>query len=165
MVRSPSSEYHSPKTRILLISPPPVNTYQRSAELVSRDPPRECDREFEFTKLYAEAVVKTAQEEGVAVADIWAAVWEAAGKEERALSEYLIDGLHLNAKGYKVWNISTYVKFSTDHPFVFSSPTTPSTNPLSSRTPKSTTTTSAMLSHGMLSSSLFFPNDPAADCC
>lgn len=102
MVRSPSSEYYSPKTRILLISPPPVNTYQRRAELASRDPPRECDREFEFTQLYAEAVVKTGQEEGVAVADIWTVVWEAAGKDERALSTYLLDGLHLSAKGYEV---------------------------------------------------------------
>lgn len=102
MVRSPSSEYYSPKTRIMLISPPPVNTYQRGAELASRDPPRSCDREFGVTKLYAEAVVNTAQEEGAAVADVWTAVWEAAGKDERALSGYLLDGLHLNAKGYEV---------------------------------------------------------------
>ncbi|KAF9650917.1 GDSL Lipase/Acylhydrolase [Thelephora ganbajun] len=102
MVKSPSSEYYSPKTRILLISPPPVNTYQRSAELVSRDPPRNCDREFGFTKLYAEAVVKTAQEEGAAVVDVWTVLWEAAGKDERALSAYLLDGLHLNAKGYEL---------------------------------------------------------------
>lgn len=102
MVRSPASEYHSPKTRILLVSPPPVNTYQRGADLASRNPPRKCDRVFEFTKLYAEAVVKVAREEGVAVADIWFVVWEAAGKDERALREYLLDGLHLNAKGYKL---------------------------------------------------------------
>lgn len=102
MVRSPSSEYYSPKTRILLISNPPVNTYQRGADLASRDPPVECDREFELTKLYAEAVIKTAKEEGVASADVWTVVWEAAGKDERALSAYLVDGLHLNAEGYRV---------------------------------------------------------------
>ena len=102
MVRSPASEYHSPKTRILLISPPPVNTYQRGADLASRNSPRKCDREFEFTKLYAEAVVKVAQEEGVAAADVWSAVWEAVGNDEQALREYLLDGLHLNAKGYEV---------------------------------------------------------------
>ena len=103
MVRSPSSEYYSPKTRILLISPPPVNTHQRGAELGSRDPPRACDREFNFTKLYAEAVINTAQEEGVAAADVWTVLWEAAGKDERALSAYLLDGVHLNSKGYEVW--------------------------------------------------------------
>jgi len=102
MVRSPSSEYYSPETRIVLISNPPVNTYQRGAELASRDPPKECDREFEFTKLYAEAVVTTAKEERVAVADVWTVLWEAAGKDERALSAYLSDGLHLNAKGYEL---------------------------------------------------------------
>lgn len=102
MVRSPASEYYSPKTRILLISPPPVNTHQRGAELASRDPPRKCDRDFELTKLYAEAVVKTAREEGVTVTDVWSVVWEAAGKDEQALSAYLLDGLHLNAKGYEV---------------------------------------------------------------
>jgi len=48
-------------------------------------------------------VVKTAQEEGVAVADVWTVIWEAAGKDERALSAYLLDGVHLNAKGYEVF--------------------------------------------------------------
>ena len=102
MVRSPSSEYYSPKTCVLLISHPPVNTYQRGADLASRDPPRNCDRDFGITKLYAEAVVKTGQEEGVPVTDVWTVIWEAAGKEERALSAYLSDGLHLNEKGYEV---------------------------------------------------------------
>ena len=103
MVRSPSSEYYSQETRILLISNPPVNTHQRGADLASRDPPRECDRDFELTKLYAEAVIQTAKEEGVAVADVWTVLWEAAGKDERALSGWLLDGLHLNAKGYEVF--------------------------------------------------------------
>ena len=102
MVRSPTSEYYSPKTRILLISPPPVNTHQRRVELASRSPPRECDRDFEFTRLYAQTVVNTAEEERVAVADIWTVLWKAAGKSEQALSAYLLDGLHLNAKGYEV---------------------------------------------------------------
>ena len=95
-------------------------------DLASRNPPRECDRDFEFTKLYARAVVKIAQEEGVAVADIWTVIWEAAGREEQALSAYLLDGLHLNEKGYEVWGISICVKVSIDHLFLLSSPTTPS---------------------------------------
>lgn len=70
--------------------------------MASRNPPRKCDRDFELSKLYAEGVVKVAQEEGVAIADIWSVVWEAAGKDEQALREYLLDGLHLNAKGYEV---------------------------------------------------------------
>lgn len=156
MIKSPSSEYYSPETRILLISNPPVNTYQRGEELASRDPPRKCDREFELTKLYAEAVINTAKEEGVAVADVWTVLWEAAGKDERALSAYLSDGLHLNAKGYEVRDISMCVNVSDDHVLGLSSPTTPSTNPSNSRTPTFTTRTSNTSSHGMLSFSLFY---------
>jgi lysophospholipase L1-like esterase len=102
LVRSPESEYYSPDTRILLINPPPVNTYQRGDFLASaniRD--KERDREFEVTRLYAEAVIELAREEGVPVTDVWTLLWEAAGKDERALGEYLLDGVHLNAKGYK----------------------------------------------------------------
>ena len=102
MVKLPSSEWYSPETRILLISNPPVNTYQRGADLASRDSPRNLDREFELTKKYAMAVVETAGEEGVAIADVWTVVWKAAGEDERALSKYLSDGLHLNAEGYAV---------------------------------------------------------------
>lgn len=156
-VRSPLSEYYSPETRILLISNPPVNTYQRGADLASRDPPRECDREFGVTKLYAEAVVKTAKEEDVAFADVWTALWEAAGEDERALSEYLSDGLHLTAKGYEVLDISMCVNVSIDHAFALSSPTTLSMKPLSTGTPKFTTRTCNMSSHGMSSSSLVSP--------
>ena len=64
--------------------------------------PWECRREFWFTKQYAEAVVETALEEEVAVADVWTAIWEAAGKDDRALNAYLLDGVQLNAKGYEV---------------------------------------------------------------
>jgi hypothetical protein len=159
MVRSPSSEYYSPKTRFLLITPPPVNTYQRGAELGSRTPPRKCDRDFELTKLYAEAVIKLAEEEEVAVADVWTVVWEAAGKDERALSAYLLDGLHLNADGYEVRGISICTRVSIDYLFVLSSPTTPSTNPLNSRTPKFTTRTSDTSSRGMS------PSSPFSSCC
>jgi len=101
MVRSPSSDYYSPKTRILLVSPPPVNTHQRRTELASRTPPRACDREFSITQQYAEAVVRTAEEEGVAIADVWTTIWRAAGQNERALNGYLLDGVHLNARGYE----------------------------------------------------------------
>ncbi|KAJ8699788.1 isoamyl acetate-hydrolyzing esterase [Pleurotus ostreatus] len=38
MITSPSSGYYSPDTKIILITPPPVNTIQRSADLSSRNP-------------------------------------------------------------------------------------------------------------------------------
>ncbi|KAI0029870.1 SGNH hydrolase [Vararia minispora EC-137] len=89
-------------TRVLLLSPPPVNTHQRAADLASRTPPKELDRLFDVTKSYAEAVKVVATEENVPIADVWTAVWDAAGRDEAALSAFLYDGLHLNEAGYKV---------------------------------------------------------------
>lgn len=102
MVRSKSSAYYSPSTSIILILPPPVNTYQRNADLASRAPPRKPDRKFEITKLYAEAVLEVGAEEGVPTVDAYSRLWEAAGQDEKALSSYLLDGLHLNEAGYQV---------------------------------------------------------------
>lgn len=102
MVQSPSSPYYSPDTKIILISAPPVNTQQRGADLASRDPPKDLDRHFEKTRTYAEEVVRLGKKEGLPVVDAWTKLWEAAGKEESALKEYLYDGLHVNEAGYKV---------------------------------------------------------------
>lgn len=103
LVQSPQSPYYSPETRIILISPPPVNTYQRRADLESREVPRSLDRAFETTKKYAEAVREVAMQKHVACTDVWSALWQAAGKNEQSLSKFLEDGLHLNHEGYRVW--------------------------------------------------------------
>lgn len=100
MIKSPSSEHYSPETQILLITPPPVNTYQRGADLASRVPPLALDREFDITKAYADAVKDVGQSEGVLVLDVWTAIFEAAGRDEKQLENFLEDGLHLNAAGY-----------------------------------------------------------------
>ena len=89
-------------TRIILITPPPVNTFQRRADLESRQPPLTLDREFEITKAYAEGVREVARSKNVALVDVWSALWEAANKDERLLTRFLRDGLHLNEEGYKV---------------------------------------------------------------
>jgi lysophospholipase L1-like esterase len=102
MVTSSTSPYHSPFTRIILITPPPVNTYQREAELQAKDPPKLLDRTFETTRKYAEAVVDVGKGERIPVVDIWNALYDAAGRDERALSRFLWDGLHLNAAGYEI---------------------------------------------------------------
>jgi isoamyl acetate esterase len=102
MIKSPTSPYYSPTTRIILITPPPVNTFQRRADLESRQPPLTLDRDFEVTKAYAESVRKVAQSEDVALVDVWSALWEAGGKDEISLTKFLNDGLHLNAEGYRV---------------------------------------------------------------
>lgn len=102
IVHSPSSRYHKPNTRIILISPPPINTYQRRADLESRSPPQLLDRDFETTRKYAEAVRRVAQEKRVGFTDVWTVLWEAAGKDEASLSKFLYDGLHLNREGYQL---------------------------------------------------------------
>jgi isoamyl acetate esterase len=99
---SPESDKYSPHTRIILITPPPVNTVKRAKDLEARTPPVALDRNFDVTKQYAEAVVGLAQKRGLAYVDVWTAVWEAAGQVEEQLSQYLPDGLHLNGNGYGV---------------------------------------------------------------
>jgi isoamyl acetate esterase len=102
MIQSPESRFYSPSTRVVLISPPPVNTLQRGADLGSRDPPLALDRDFETTKSYADAVRRVADGKQVGFVDVWTGVWHAAGEKEEALDGYLTDGLHLNEEGYKV---------------------------------------------------------------
>ncbi|KAA1471292.1 SGNH hydrolase [Dentipellis sp. KUC8613] len=101
-VKSPASPFYSPVTKIILIAPPPVNTIQRGADLASREPARDLDRDFETTRQYAKEVLEVGAREGVPVVDIWTALWEAAGKEERGLERFLYDGLHLNEEGYRI---------------------------------------------------------------
>ncbi|KAI9570428.1 SGNH hydrolase-type esterase domain-containing protein [Boletus coccyginus] len=91
MVKCPTSAYYSPDTRIILITPPPVNTYQWTVA-----------RGFAQTKSYAEAAKEVGVQVGVPVADVWTEIWEAAGRDERALEQFLYDGLHLNAAGYEI---------------------------------------------------------------
>lgn len=108
MIKSPRSPYHSPNTRIILITPPPVNTFQRRADLESRQPPQELDRDFDVTKTYAEGVREVARSECVALVDAWSALWEAAYQDEKMLRNFLKDGLHLNFEGYKVSSSNKY---------------------------------------------------------
>ncbi|KAG0705027.1 SGNH hydrolase-type esterase domain-containing protein [Suillus ampliporus] len=94
MVKSPTSAYYSPETRIILITPPPVNTKQWN----SPDHPRV----FETTRLYAEAVKEVGEKENVPVADIWTPIFDGAGRSEEGCEKYLNDGLHLNSDGYNI---------------------------------------------------------------
>lgn len=91
MVKSPTSAYYSPETRIILTTPPPVNTKQWGS-----------DRVFETTRSYAEAVKEVGEKENVPVADIWTPMFDGAGRSEEGCARYLYDGLHLNSDGYNV---------------------------------------------------------------
>ncbi|EIN07808.1 SGNH hydrolase [Punctularia strigosozonata HHB-11173 SS5] len=102
MVKDPESEYYSPDTHVLFITPPPVNTHQRFADLSTRGPAKELDRSFEQTKTYAKAVKEVGYSLQAPVVDVWTELWNAAGQKEEALSAYLTDGLHLNGAGYDI---------------------------------------------------------------
>ncbi|KAI0702340.1 SGNH hydrolase-type esterase domain-containing protein [Cytidiella melzeri] len=103
MVKSPSSEWYSPETRIILLTPPPVNTYQWAQFLRTCDEPRETsDRTVERTKTYADAAIEVGKKEGVPALNLFGLFWDAAGGEEKNLDKFLSDGLHLTAEGYKL---------------------------------------------------------------
>jgi len=46
--------------------------------------------------------VDVGRQENLPVVDVWNAVYDAAGRNERALDRFLEDGLHLNAAGYDI---------------------------------------------------------------
>ncbi|KAF9452289.1 SGNH hydrolase [Macrolepiota fuliginosa MF-IS2] len=119
MVKSPDSEYYSPWTRVILLTPPPVNTHQRLADLQSRNPPLALDRLFDTTKLYAQVVQEIGEQEGVAVVDVWTLLWDASGRDEASLNQYLIDGLHLNGVGYEVVYNQLMETIRARHPEVY----------------------------------------------
>ena len=102
LVTSSSSPYYAPHTRLLLITPPPLNSHQWRVALRQGDAERELDRTFETTAKYAQRVRDVGKEVGVPVVDVWTRIWDAAGHVEEQLSEYSYDGLHLNERGYAV---------------------------------------------------------------
>lgn len=106
MFTSPASEYHSPETKIILLTPPPVNTHQRGADLASRDPPLKLDRAPGVAAQYADAVRDVAKKVNVPVVDVYTLLWEGCGKDEKSLTKYLTDGLHVNEEAYGVSTLS-----------------------------------------------------------
>ncbi|KIL68579.1 hypothetical protein M378DRAFT_158397 [Amanita muscaria Koide BX008] len=117
IVRAAASGHTLP-TRIILMTPPPVLASHRAALLAARDPPIALDRDFLVTKQYAEAVLAVAAIENVAVADIWSAVFKAAGEEEKNLDKFLVDGLHPNKAGYQVVYETLIVTIKEQYPDV-----------------------------------------------
>ncbi|CCM03909.1 uncharacterized protein FIBRA_06060 [Fibroporia radiculosa] len=99
-VTDSASAHYSPVTRILLLTPPPVNTHQWAAHRAEQN--QTLDRNFEKTRTYAQAVRDVGKQVGVPVVDLWTALWDACGHVEEQLSEYLSDGLHLTDRGYAI---------------------------------------------------------------
>lgn len=101
LVRDPHSPYYSPNTKFLLLTPPPVDAATRNNDLVTRNPPRVPDRDYERTRLFAVAVQEVAVEASVPSVDCWGSIVEAAARDG-GLDKYLHDGLHLSPDGYAV---------------------------------------------------------------
>ncbi|CCO26288.1 Isoamyl acetate-hydrolyzing esterase 1 homolog [Rhizoctonia solani AG-1 IB] len=102
MPTSPSSPWYSPRTRVILVTAPPVNATQRGGELASRNPPLAPDRTHETTKSYAQAVIDAGDKLGVPVVDLWTALWKEAGETEQGLESLLPDGIHCNERSYSI---------------------------------------------------------------
>jgi hypothetical protein len=86
MVTDPASPYHSPDTRLVLITPPPIVPASWRAHCInmwrqngSQGPEPLEDRDPKVTKQYAEACIEVAKAEGVEVVDAWTSIVEAAG--------------------------------------------------------------------------------------
>jgi len=101
MVRAPGSPWYAPHTKIVLITPPPVNILQWSTR-PGVEPGTPNDREFALTGKYAGAVRDVGKNEGEVVCDVFTTLWKAAGEKEEDLAKFMTDGLHLNADGYTV---------------------------------------------------------------
>jgi len=93
MIRSPTSPYYSPRTRIILLTPPPVNPSQS---------PQGLNRTPEHARKYADGVKSIGEELDLPVVDVWSLFWGKAGEQEEGLMPLLSDGLHLTKEGYKV---------------------------------------------------------------
>ncbi|KAH9857702.1 SGNH hydrolase [Lenzites betulinus] len=101
-VRARESPRFDARTRVLLMTPPPVSTPLRARAQKAKEPPRELDREFGTTQAYAEAVGEVGRELGVPVVDLWGRLYEEAGRDEVGMERFLTDGLHLNEEGYAI---------------------------------------------------------------
>ena len=101
MVHSPTSEFYSPETKIILITPPPVNLEQRKEHCIG-NPVGAMERQNEVTTQYAQVVREVGEQLKVSVADVAKAFWDAASGKEAELKPYLSDGLHLTPEGYNV---------------------------------------------------------------
>lgn len=125
MIQNPNSKFYNPDAKIILITQPPVNEVQWKKRC--EDNGDRMNRTAEVAKAYAEAAREIAGQHQIPICDLWTALMQIAGedigtangKEEsvevasktyyaeekdykRDLSEFLLDGLHLNSNGNKV---------------------------------------------------------------
>ncbi|KAG2180901.1 hypothetical protein INT43_008481, partial [Umbelopsis isabellina] len=95
MIQNANSKYHNPDCKILLITQPPVNEVQWRKRCDENG--EKMNRTAEVAKSYAEAAKQIASQYNVPVVDLWSELMLASEKSD--LSDFLLDGLHLNTKG------------------------------------------------------------------
>ncbi|CAJ0856094.1 11826_t:CDS:2 [Entrophospora sp. SA101] len=108
LIKSPSSNYHSPTTKIVLITPAALED-----EVWNSEDDR-GERTDEIMKLYADACVDVANEANVPVVNIWQLIHDKLGKKKVVsnsnnsggddgeiftLKDFLYDGLHFAGHG------------------------------------------------------------------
>ncbi|KAI7897612.1 SGNH hydrolase-type esterase domain-containing protein [Cokeromyces recurvatus] len=100
LVRSPASRFYNPTLRLILITPPPINEVQWKKRCEEQGDV--LNRTNEAASRYAECVRQVGQRADVVVADIWTRIMKKTAEGEgRDLSEFMLDGLHLNRNGYQ----------------------------------------------------------------
>ncbi|RIA97946.1 SGNH hydrolase-type esterase domain-containing protein [Glomus cerebriforme] len=93
IIKNPDSPYHSPETRILLITPPPLDEESRKKHSGV------CDRKFEITAKYAQTCVDLANKLNVPVLNLWKLFNDKVASTNVTLNDFLSDGVHLSALG------------------------------------------------------------------
>ncbi|KAI8099006.1 SGNH hydrolase [Halteromyces radiatus] len=100
MIKDSASPFYNPNMRLILITPPPVNESQWKKRCDENGD--EMSRSAEITQKYASMVGQVGEEQQVVVINLWSRLMEKASEDEKNLSDFLFDGLHLNSNGYKV---------------------------------------------------------------
>ncbi|KAL8278098.1 hypothetical protein RQP46_009558 [Phenoliferia psychrophenolica] len=94
---------HSPTTKFLLLTCPPVDLAKWGVELLSKEPGgRAMDREESRTREFADAVLEVATQIGVPSIDVHEAIAKEAEGQQVGVGEFLSDGLHLSGAGYAI---------------------------------------------------------------
>jgi lysophospholipase L1-like esterase len=96
VIKDPNSPYHSPETRILLITPPPVEEEARMKHKGFKD------RKSEITAKYAQACVDLANELNVPVLNSWKLMTDKVTTTNMTLNDLLSDGIHFSSLGNEV---------------------------------------------------------------
>ncbi|KAI7826317.1 SGNH hydrolase-type esterase domain-containing protein [Kickxella alabastrina] len=106
LVSDPESDYYSPETRIVLVTPPALG--ERMYEVSWKGTSEQGVRKNNNTKLYADAVKEIARDFKLPCVDMWTAVEDKVRKfigvdPFDGYDEYFVDGMHFSAKGNQLF--------------------------------------------------------------